>query len=115
MNTYSKIVLTTLPLVLFFLFATVGTTYYFSRTALIDLGETWLDTRLSEAMDIARAQENMLHEYGLEQITASITKAKLDTATEISSIGVGKQGYIFAVDQNGTIIFHAELNLRLTK
>lgn len=106
MNTYSKILLTTLPLVLFFLFATVGTTYYFSRTALIDLGETWLDTRLSEAMDITSAQENMLHEYGLEQITASITKAKLDTATEISSIGVGKQGYIFAVDNKGTIIFH---------
>jgi PAS domain S-box-containing protein len=106
MNTYSKIVLTTLPLVLFFLFATVGTTYYFSRTALIDLGETWLDTRLSEAIDIAKAQESMLHEYGLEQITASITKAKLDAVTEISSIKVGEQGYIFAVDNKGTIIFH---------
>jgi PAS domain S-box-containing protein len=106
MNTYSKILLTTLPLVLFFLFATVGTTYHFSRKALIDLGETWLETRLSEAMDIAGTQEKMLHEYGLERIAASIAKAKLDAATQISSIGVGKQGYIFAVDNNGTIIFH---------
>ena len=106
MNTYSKILLTTLPLVLFFLFATVGTTYYFSRTALIDLGETWLDTRLSEAMDIAKAQGNMLEKYGLEKITASIAKAKLDAETVISSIEVGKQGYIFAVDNKGTIIFH---------
>ncbi len=106
MNTYTKILLTTLPLVLFFLFATAGTTYYFSRNALIALGETWLDTRLSEAMTIAKNQENMLHEYGLEKITASIAKAKLDAATEIAEIGVGKQGYIFAVDKKGTIIFH---------
>jgi len=106
MNTYSKILLTTLPLVFFFLFAMVGTTYHFSRKALIDLSETWLDTRLSEAMDIAQTQEKMLHKYGLEKIAASIAKAKLDTATEISSIGVGKQGYIFAVDTTGTIIFH---------
>ncbi len=106
MNTYSKILVTTLPLVLFFLFATVGTTYHFSKKALIDLGGTWLDTRLSEALDIAGTQENMLHEYGLEKIAASIAKAKLDAATEISVIGVGKQGYIFAVDNNGSIIFH---------
>jgi PAS domain S-box-containing protein len=106
MNTYSKILLTTLPLVFFFLFATVGTTYHFSRKALIDLGETWLDTRLSEAMDIAQTQEKMLHEYGLEKIAASIAKAKLDAAAEISVIGVGKQGYIFAVDTTGAIIFH---------
>ena len=90
MNTYSKILLTTLPLVLFFLFATVGTTYHFSRKVLIDLGGTWLDTRLSEALDIAGTQENMLHEYGLEKIATSIAKAKLDAATEISFIGVGK-------------------------
>jgi PAS domain-containing protein len=106
MNTYTKILLTTLPLVIFFLFATVGTTYYFSRNALIDLAETWLDTRLSDAVDIARTQENMLHEYGLEKIVASVAKAKQDTATETAAIGVGEQGYIFAVDNKGLIIFH---------
>ena len=106
MNTYTKILLTTLPLVIFFLFATVGTTYHFSRNALIDLAETWLDTRLSDAVDIARTQENMLHEYGLEKIVASVAKAKQDTATEIAAIGVGEQGYIFAVDHKGLIIFH---------
>lgn len=106
MNTYTKILLTTLPLVIFFLFATVGTTYHFSRKALIDLAETWLDTRLSDAIDIARTQENMLHEYGLEKIVASVAKAKLDAAAEISVIGVGERGYIFAVDTKGVIIFH---------
>jgi PAS domain S-box-containing protein len=106
MNTYTKILLTTLPLVIFFLFATVGTTYHFSRKALIDLAETWLDTRLSDAIDIARTQESMLHEYGLEKIVASVVKAKLDAAEEIAAIKVREQGYIFAVDTNGIIIFH---------
>ncbi len=106
MKTYSKILMTTLPLVIFFLFATVGTTYYFSRKALVTLGETWLDTRLSEAMGIAQAQNDMLHEYGLEKIPASIAKAKLDAATASAGIGVGQLGYIFAVDVNGLIIFH---------
>ena len=59
MNTYAKILATTLPLVFFFLFATVGTTYYFARMALNDLAETWL----SEAMRIAAAQADILKAY----------------------------------------------------
>lgn len=106
MKIYSKILLTTLPLVIFFLFATVGITYYFSREALIDLGETWLDTRLNEAVELVSTQENILHEYGLEKIPASIAKAKLDAATASAGIGVGEQGYICAVDSQGIIIFH---------
>ncbi len=106
MKISSKILLTTLPLVVFFLFTTVGTTYYFSKKALVELGETWLDTRLFEAMDFARNQNKMLQEYGLEKIPASIAKAKLDAAAQSAGIGVGEQGYIFAVDINGIIIFH---------
>lgn len=106
MKIYTKILFTTLPLVIVFMLATVGTTYYFFRSALLDLGETWLDTRLSTAVDIAAKQERMLHAYGLENIAASIAKAKLDTAAQISTIRVGEQGYIFAVDKKGAIIFH---------
>ncbi len=106
MNTYTKILFTTLPLVFFFLIATAGTTYYFSRSALLDLGETWLDTRLAMAVDIAESQENILHEYGLETIVASIAKAKLDAMSQIRDIRVGRQGYIFAVNHTGTIVFH---------
>lgn len=114
MNTYAKILATTLPLVIFFLFTIVGTVYYFSRTALIDLGETWLDTRLSEALDILETQERVLHEYGLEEIAASIAKAKMDAAAEIASIGVGEQGYIFGVDNAGIIVFHPNKYLENT-
>jgi hypothetical protein len=62
MKTYGKILLTTLPLVIVSLWVIVETTYFFSRTALVDLGETWLDTRLSEAMVIVSSQEKMLRE-----------------------------------------------------
>ncbi|WDP90398.1 MAG: PAS domain S-box protein [Desulfobacter sp.] len=106
MNTYTKILFTTLPLVFFFLIATAGTTYYFSRSALLDLGETWLDTRLAMALDMVETQETILHEYGLETITASIAKAKLDAISQIRDIRVGRQGYIFAVNHSGTIVFH---------
>lgn len=111
MKTYSKIVATVLPLVFFFLIVTVGTTYYFSRNALTDLAETWLETRLSEAVNIAQKQEQILHKYDLESIPASIIKAKMDAAIQISSIEVGEIGYIFAVDSKGIIVFHPKKNL----
>jgi two-component system, cell cycle sensor histidine kinase and response regulator CckA len=111
MKTYSKIVITTLPPVFFLLLATVGTTFYFSRTALTRLAETWLDTRLSEAMKTAADQENMLHQYGLETIPASVAKAKLDAARLMSAIEVGKAGFIFAVDAKGIITVYPDASM----
>jgi len=112
MNIYTKILLTTLPLVFFILFAAVGTTYHFARMALTDLAETWLQTRLSEAVRIVAAQEEILHKYGLEQIPASIAKAKLDAGTAMAAIEVGEQGYIFAVTAKGTVAYHPDSALR---
>lgn len=110
MKTYGKILLTTLPLVIVSLWIIVETTYYFSRTALVDLGETWLDTRLSEALVIVSSQEKMLREYGLAEIPASITKAQMDAITGIADIGVGKRGYMFVVNPEGRIISHPDPN-----
>ena len=42
MRTYTKILVTTLPLVFLLVFTLVGITCYFSAKALDDLGETWL-------------------------------------------------------------------------
>ncbi len=106
MNTYSKILITTLPLVFFFLLAAVGTTYYFSYSALTDLAETWLETRLSEAVEIVVQQNDVLRRYGLEEIPAGIVKAKLDAATLISDVKIKSQGYIFAMDRHGTVVMH---------
>ena len=96
MNTYSKILITTLPLVFFFLFAAVGTTYYFSYSALTDLAEIWLKTRLSEGMVVASEQNDILQKYSLEDVPASIAKAKLDAGNRMADIEVRSQGYLFA-------------------
>jgi PAS domain S-box-containing protein len=106
MKIYSKILATTLPLVLFFLIAAVGTTYYFSYSAITDLAETWLQSRLSEAMKVAAEQNDMLQAYGLVEIPAGIAKAKLDAGTLMAAIKIKAQGYIFAVDRRGIITVH---------
>jgi PAS domain S-box-containing protein len=108
MNTYSKILITTLPLVFLLLLSTVGTTYYFWRSAFTELAETWLDTRLSEAVQVAATQDAMLHRYGLEAIPVCIAKAKMDAGEAISAIEVGKLGTIFAIDRLGTIAMHPD-------
>ena len=108
MKTYGKILLTTLPLVIISLWVVVETTYYFSRAALVDLGETWLDTRLSEARVIVSSQEKMLRDYGLAKIPASITQAQMDSMAGIADIGVGKQGFICIVTREGRIVFHPD-------
>jgi len=112
MKIYTKILLTTLPLVCFILFAAVGTTYHFAHLALTDLAETWLQTRLSEAVRIVAVQEEILHKYGLEEIPASIAKAKLDAGTAMAAIEVGEQGYIFAVSTDGTVAYHPDTALQ---
>ncbi len=108
MNTYSKILTTTLPLVFFLLSSTIGITLHFSYTALTELAETWLNNRLSEAIQVAVRQDDMLHCYGLEDIPASIAKAKMDAGATMSAIKVGKLGCIFAIDREGTIAMHPD-------
>ncbi len=108
MNTYSKVLIATLPLVFLLLLATVGIAYHFSRTALTELAETWLDTRLSEAIQVAVRYDEMLHRYGLEDIPASIAKAKMDAGAAMSAIDVGKLGFIFAIDRRGTVVMHPD-------
>jgi len=108
MNTYAKILATTLPLVLFSLFATAGTTYYFTHQALTQLAETWLETRLEEAVQAASEQRDILYKYGLENVPASNAKAQLDAGRRISHIDVGREGYIFAVDTRGVIAMHPD-------
>ena len=108
MNTYSKVLITTLPLVFLLLLSTVGVAYHFSRTALTELAETWLDTRLSEAMQVAAGHDDMLHRYGLEDIPASIAKAKMDAGVAMSAIEVGQSGFIFAIDRRGTLVMHPD-------
>jgi len=111
MNIYAKFLLSTLTLVLVFTLATVATTHHISRMALTHLADTWLETRLVEAMRVAREQVAVLHNYGLEEIPASIIKAKLDAGSGMEDIEVGRGGYIFAVTADGKIALHPDKDL----
>ena len=111
MNIYPKILVATLPLVFCMVLSTVGTTYYFSRKALTELADSWLDTRLSEAIDVAADQQRMLQRYGLEGIPASIAKAKLDAGRIMSAINVGESGAVFAVSTDGIIVSHPDAEM----
>ncbi len=115
MKIYGKILMTTLPLIIVSLWVIVETTYYFSRAALVDLGEIWLDTRLSEAMVIVSSQEKMLQDYGLAEIPASITKAQMDSVTGIADIGVGRLGYMIVVSREGRIVSHPDPHMVHTR
>ena len=109
MNIYTKLLATTLPVVLLFFFGAVATTYYFSSRALTDITEKWLDSRLSEAIVAASEQEKILHMYDLGDIAASIAKAQMDAGTTMTAIEVGAEGFVFAVDTRGIIAVHPNI------
>ena len=111
MKTYWRILITVVPLVLFFLFLSVGTTYYFTRKALTGLAETWLETRLTEALQIAEEQMAILQRYGLESVPASIEKAKMDAGAAIAAIEVGEQGFVFVVSTHGIVTLHPDKDM----
>ena len=104
--------LTVLPLVLFFLFLSVGMTYYYSTKALTSLAETWLETRLAQASTIAEEQMELLHRYGLEAVPASIEKAKMDAGAAIASIEVGELGFVFVISKKGLVALHPDEHMQ---
>ena len=111
MKIYHKILLTFLPICLLLLGIMGFIHSHFTSEALRDLATTWLETRLSEAIHIAEQQNDNLKKYDLESIPASVLKAKMDAEKEIKHIQVGKQGYIFAVNKKGRIIFDPDPSL----
>jgi signal transduction histidine kinase len=108
MKTYEKILITILPLVFIFVFIMVGTTYHFARTALTELAETWLLTRLAEAKRAAVIQVDTLKKYGLEEVPASIMKAQMDIGAAMRAIEMGKSGFVFAIGEKGRVVLHPD-------
>ncbi len=108
MKIYPKILLITLPMAFVALLGSMGTLYYFSYASLTRLAETWLKTRLAEAHRAAQEQDEMLRKYGLDQVSASVQKAKLDACAVMQTIAVGEYGYVYVVDHKGRIVCHPD-------
>ncbi|MCW8859944.1 MAG: HAMP domain-containing protein [Deltaproteobacteria bacterium] len=108
MKIYRKILLVTLPLALFSLFAGAGGTYYLSKQSLEHLADNWLQTRLGEAMQTVAENEEFLRRYSITDISSGVKKAQYDAASMLENMKIGKQGYVFIVDDDGQVIFHPE-------
>jgi PAS domain S-box-containing protein len=106
MKIYTKMLLITLPLVLSALLVGAGITYYLSSQALGNLAETWLETRLSEAVRAIAQNEEFLRRYEITDIETGVKKAKLDAAKDIKGIKIGERGHIFVVNDSGEIVVH---------
>ncbi len=108
MKIYTKILLTTLPLVILSLLSAMGMTYYFSRGALTDIAETLLKARQTEAFKKAAERDEILHKYGLESLAPSVKQARSDAGREMLAIEIGAKGYVFAVDFQGIVAVHPD-------
>jgi class 3 adenylate cyclase/HAMP domain-containing protein len=104
MKIYSKILLATLPLVILAFLAAGGITYYLSRGALREIADDWLATRSLEASQAASEQLEFLQAYGLDTIAASVDQAKSEAGAMMSTIEIGKEGFVFVADGSGRLI-----------
>lgn len=104
MKLYSKILLATLPLVLFAFAIAGGITFFLSREALRDIAEQWLETRSLEALRAAQEQVEFLEAYALSTVDASVEQAQSDAGALMASIDIGDEGYVFVVDGSGRIV-----------
>ncbi len=116
MRIYTKILLSTLPLVLLALLTGAGITYYFSHQALTTIAEDLLNTRRDEAVRQVTEREEMLRTYGLEEVASSVKQAQTDAGIALQKIKISDQGYIYVVDSTGTVLVHpvtATVNARV--
>jgi PAS domain S-box-containing protein len=108
MKIYSKILLFTLPLVLLSLLSGAGGTYYLSKQSLEHLADNWLQTRLTEAMQIVAENEEFLRRYSIADISSGVKKAQYDAGSMLQTMKIGDLGYVFVVDSEGLVVVHPE-------
>ncbi len=106
MKIFQKILSMMLPIALIALFMGSWLTYYLSRQALNLMAERWLGTRLNEAVTMVTQHNEFLRLYGITNIKAGTNKAQYDAAREVTSIQIGDRGYIYLLDETGTVVSH---------
>jgi PAS domain S-box-containing protein len=105
---YPRILINTLPLIVVGFLVVGGLAYSISASAMANLAEQWLDTKLGDATRVAGEDVELLRKYGLESIEANVVKAKAHTGKALNKISIGRSGYLWVVDATGTIVVHPE-------
>jgi PAS domain S-box-containing protein/putative nucleotidyltransferase with HDIG domain len=118
MKISTKILLITLPAVLLSILLGIGITYQLSRTALMVSAEKWLDTLIPQAEktmdryeqdgDTAFASAAFLNTPTANRLPADLRLRQVQASAELLSLPVGKQGFVFVVDSQGTVIIHPD-------
>ena len=98
MSIFSKIFLAILPILLCSLIGSIGINYYFTSHALKGIAENWLRVQRQELVESAWEQLDLLAQYQLEEVPASIQKAQQDTLAIIKDLDFGEQGFAFVID-----------------
>jgi PAS domain S-box-containing protein len=104
MKIATKILITTLPLVVLGLLGLGWMTTSLSERALNQLAQKWLSAKLLEAIKIAENDVALLRRYDLEDIPGNVKKAQDAAAEAMHSIQIGQSGCILVVNASGSII-----------
>lgn len=111
MKIYSKILLTTLPLVLLSTLVSAGVTYWLSRSALDEVANRWLESRLPEAVRAVaevHAQETAASDTGNN---LSLAQTWSEASLALHAISVGEKGFVFAITRDGIISVYPDASL----
>ena len=111
MKIYPKILITILPLIVLSILVSVGATYYLAHSALNNLSEKWLTTKLADAIRTVSDNEAVLSKYGLENVAPNVSKAQIHTYASLNKIEIGKGGYVWVVSDKGIIVAHPDSSI----
>ena len=107
MKIYPRILLNTLPLILVGFFFVGSLAYYLSQSAMSNLAEKWLSTKLTDARRMASEDLAVLQKFGLDKIKANVAKAQHHAGKAIQSIALSG-GYIWVVNDGGIVTVHPD-------
>ncbi len=104
MRITTKILITTLPLVVLGLVVLGWMTTSLSELALNQLAEKWLNAKLLEAVQIAEKNFTLLTRYGLQDTPANVKKAQDATAESMRAFHFSQSGCLLVVNASGSIV-----------
>jgi len=108
MKIYPKILLSVLPIVILTGWGTFLVHSNISRQALTTQANLLLEIQVNQAKHIATEYNDLLMQYGLGNVSASVSQAQFDAASELNQVVIGESGFIMVVNQEGIIILHPD-------